>query len=85
MALAMFSVAHVAFSFKRVRAFDMTAIYDDGGTKVANDGSLAGRILRSLLGKSGRATRAMFGSLLLCEKRPQMHQQYKWLHVMHHQ
>ena len=75
----MFWVALVAFPWQRVMAFDTAAMSDDGGTNAANDGSLAGRILRSLLGKRGVTTRATSGSLLLHEKRPQMHRQYKWL------
>ena len=77
----MFWVALVAFPWQRVKAFDTAAIYDDGGTKAAHDGWLDGRILRSLLVKSGGATRGTSGSLLLCEKRRQMHGQYKWLRV----
>ena len=62
----------MAFPWQRVKAFDTTTIYD-GGTEAPNNGSLAGRILCSLLGKSGGATRVTSGSLLLREKRPQMH------------
>ena len=64
----MFWVARVAFPWQRVKAFDTAAIYDDGGTKAANNGRLPGRILRSLLGESAGATRATSGSLLLREK-----------------
>ena len=39
-ALTMFWVAPVAFLWQSVKAFDTTGIYNDGGTKVANDGSL---------------------------------------------
>ena len=83
--LIMFWVASVAFLWQHVKAFDTAAIYDDGGTKAANDGSLVSRISHSLLGKSGMATRATSASFLLQEECPQMYRQYKWLLVIHHQ
>ena len=46
----MFWVSLVAFPWQCVKAFDTAAMSYDGGIKAANDGSLAGRILRSLLG-----------------------------------
>ena len=60
----MFWVTLVAFPWQRVKAFDTAAMEDDGGTKAANDGSLADRILHSLLGKRGVTSRSQHDKAL---------------------
>ena len=46
-----------------VKAFETTAIEDDGGTKAAHNDVLSDRILRKLKNRSGVATRTTCGSL----------------------
>ena len=47
-----------------VRAFKMVAIEDDGGTKIATNGALSGKVLRTMLTRARLATQKQCETLL---------------------